>query len=251
MPIFFDAVDALGLLADTVGKSIESALLPRVQTNGDAYAIKMFLPDGIIAGRDTKYGRGVALHTNEVGGGTSLAAFTFDQACLNGMISKQELLQLKVVHVNGAVDYFETGKNLQRGMDVLYAAGNDLLTQMGYAYDIPVAEPEKVIAHLVKEHRLTEQEGRCWFTGYIDETAGRLRRPKQTAFSIVNGLNKGAHAITNPERRDELEGLTVKVLAPSRRSSKDEIQVYWEGLSKKASKLGEADYLKYQWLNCN
>jgi hypothetical protein len=250
VPIFFDAVNALELLADIIGEHVDGAILPRVQTNGDTYAIKMFLPDSILAGRDTRYGRGLAVTIDEVGGGTSLAAFTFDHACLNGMIAIREQLRLKLTLYQGVVDYVETGKGLQRSMDVLTAAGDDLLTQMGYAYDIAVEEPEKVIAYLTKEHRLTEEEGKHWFTGYIDETAGQLRRPKRTAYSIVNGLNKGAHSINDPCRRDELEGLTARVLAPSRGSGQEDMRAYWDNLGKKASKLAEADYLKYQWLSC-
>ena len=248
VPVFFDAVNALELMADVVGERIDGAILPRVNTDKDVYAIKMFLPDSIIGGRDTKYGRGLAININEVGGGTSLAAFTFDQACLNGMIAMQEQLKLKITLSNGAIDYVETGKDLQRGMDVLAAAGDDLLAQMGYAYDIAVEQPEKVIAHLVKEHRLTDEEGKCWFTGYVEETAGQLCRPKRTAYSVVNGLNKGVQLLADPRRRDELEGLTARVLSPVRKASEEEMRAYWDGISKKASKLEEADYLKYQWL---
>jgi len=244
VPVQFDAIDLLELISDKI-KEAGSTISPRFNEAAmDDYRINLFFPDTLFEGRDSKYGRGLQFHISEVGGGTQVRAYTFDTACCNGCVSIHESLSLKIVARDGRVNRTATGDNLLRGMDVLYAAGDDLLTKMGYTYDIPVPEPIKTIAYLIRDLKLTEEEGKHWVDGYVDETIER-RRPATTAYTILNGLNRGAQFVDSEVSAQRMEETVARLLSPKPDSTKEELDGFFAKVNAKASRLKEEDYLPY------
>lgn len=237
VPVFFDTRKVLEILADAVGEDIATAALPRVQTDGNGYSVKVILPDSVETVHSTAYVRGLALSISEVGLATILSAYVFDPLNRTGMVEARDKFHLQPAFHNGEVDDTATVKSMKQAIDVACSASKGLVAQIDYAHEISVAEPEALLAYLAKQYRLTQEEANFWVTGFCEVGAVGLPVSAGRAYFVLNGLIRGAKGFADSARRDRLEGLASAILAPSSKSSREEMRGHWECLARKTSKL--------------
>lgn len=229
------------------GEGWGNALASHIQEDFDSMTGNLIFPDYMKQQPDSEYGVGIAFRNSEVteGGGMEISAFLFRAICLNGCIWSRRNSAIRVIEEGKeSIDYRSLKAKIQQVVDIALSEGHDLLTRMGYTYEIPVPSPEKVIAFLAREHALTQEQSRTWYHGYQTETIRDGAPFKQTAFGVVQGLTRAAQCWQG-DSRQRLEGLASALVAKSLTDDIDAIARRWGKWNEDASTIKEETVRTY------
>jgi hypothetical protein len=241
-----DAVNVMEMIHEHV-PGAQDAVLPAMRDDLDNIEVNLFLPDKLVDGPDSKFGRGIRFNICELTGKTSMTAYTFDHACLNGCVSAKDQIPIKVQYVGPHIDFASTGKAVGDAVASLILSGEELIALMGLTYNVPVPNPPATIAYLAKTHRLTRDQGRAWFTGYVNETVSSVARPKCMAFSVLSGLTRGAHYL-EARAAEPLALLQSRLIRPVPVTKTLDIEEYWAEVNRQSARIPEEEYVSYEWL---
>jgi hypothetical protein len=236
--------DAVRAIADAIPSSAHGdVLVAHMWDDGDDVKGSLLLPDYLQTAVSDGYGCGAYFMNSEVGNKMfRLHPYLFRGVCLNGIISGQFASEVKLdVKHNGHIDWIGIRIKVKRAMDVCFAHGQDLLTQLGYTEDIAVPNVTNTVALLARDHKLTRSQAMAWLEGYKIEIGEQAE--EKTAFAVVNGLTRGAQKFTG-DARERMEMVAGAILSPKLGSTKDATAASWKSACEAASRLSTEDVSK-------
>lgn len=240
----YAAVDSwplIQMVADSLTREEqEAARVHRLSYDGDELTASMFWPGSERVVNGEAYRVGVAVQTSEVGTlRLRVSAWIGRLVCANGLIVNSELGEFVSRRHVGRIDMVELAQGVRGAVGCAMDKADRALVQLDSSRDMPVADADRAIVQLSRELRLTRDQTRAWLDGH-DATLAEPNVGGITAFSLVNGLTRGAQ---NPEfeatTRSYLESLAGRVLAPSLDSTESTMRDWWEELQLRARSLSD------------
>lgn len=237
--------DVLEMVGGAFKGGYSDALCSHWHYDGDNMFGNILLPDYIKTRPDSDYGVGISIVNSETTKFTyRINPFLFRAICFNGNIWSRydSVIKVNDKHL-GNIDMTALTAKTHKAIKVALDHGNDLLLLMDYTKDIKVENPEKVIAALSIENKLTQEQARAWNQGYIDtlaEKSGDIA--EKTAFGVINGLTLGAQFFEANTKRN-MEIVSGNLIAVKK--DKDALIKKWDNIIAYANGLEEEDIKKY------
>lgn len=118
------------------------------------------------------------------------------------------------------------------------AQADRALVQFEAGRKVKLADAERIIIQLGREHRLTTEQVKGWLRGH-DATLSEPTVREVSAFSIINGLTKSAQESELASERTQLEALAGRLVAPRFDALFGEIEAEWRRIETRASMLSD------------
>jgi hypothetical protein len=225
----------------------DAARVHRLSYDGDELLCNILWPGGdrIVGGE--AYKCGVAIQTSEVGTlRLRVAGVVTRLVCSNGLILVGELNEMVSKRHVGRIDMVELAKGIGAAVGSALERADRALVQLEASRAIEVRDAERAIVQLGRELKLTREQTRAWLDGH-DLTLGEPTVGEVSAFSVVNGLTRGAQEPQfEAASRSLLESLAGRVLAPSLNSSESTMRAWWDELQLRARSLSDEVVASYR-----
>lgn len=225
----------------------DAARVHRLSYDGDVLLCNVLWPGGDRTVGGEAYKCGVSIQTSEVGTlRLRVAGVVTRLVCSNGLILVGELSESVSKRHVGRIDMSELAQGLRAAVGSALEQADRALIQLESSRGILVADADRAIVQLSRELKLTRDQTGAWLQGH-DATLGEPQVHEVSAFSLVNGLTRGAQ---NPEfeatTRSYLESLAGRILAPSLDSSESTMRSWWHELQLRARSLSEEVVASYR-----
>lgn len=247
----YAAVDSwplMQMVADSLTREEqEAARVHRLSYDGDELTTSLFWPGSERVVNGEAYRVGVAVQTSEVGTlRLRVSAWIGRLVCANGLIVNSELGEFVSRRHVGRIDMVELAQGVRGAVACAMEKADRALLQLDSSRAIHVGDADRAIVQLSRELKLTKGQSRAWLEGHqatLDEpSVGEV-----SAFSIVNGLTRGAqNAEFDATTRSYLELLAGRVLAPSLDSSDSAMRNWWDELQLRARSLSDEVVASYR-----
>lgn len=234
-----DSFPLVQMVADSLTREEqEAARMHRLSYDGDELTASLFWPGSERVVNGEAYRVGVAVQTSEVGTlRLRVSAWIGRLVCANGLIVNSELGDFVSRRHVGRIDMQELARGVRGAVSCAMEKSDRALAQLDFSRDIRVADADRTIVQLSRELKLTREQTRAWLQGH-DTTLAEPRVGGVTAFSVVNGLTRGAqHEEFEATNRSYLESLAGRILAPSLDSSESTMRNWWDELQLRARSL--------------
>jgi len=247
----YAAVDSwplMQMVADSLTREEQQAArVHRMSYDGDELTTSLFWPGSERVVDGESYRVGVAIQTSEVGTlRLRVAAWVGRLVCDNGLIVNSELGEYVSRRHVGRIDMQVLTQGVRGAVACALEKADRALTQLGSARSIPVADADRAIVQLGRELKLTNDQTRAWLNGH-DATIVEPSVRKVSAFSVVNGLTRGAqYDEFEATTRSHLESLAGRILAPSLDSSESTMRNWWDELQLRARSLSDEAVAVYR-----
>lgn len=247
----YAAVDSwplMQMVADSLTREEqEAARVHRLSYNGDELTTSLFWPGSERVVNGEVYRVGVAVQTSEVGTmRLRVSAWIGRLVCANGLIVNSELGEFVSRRHVGRIDMAELAQGVRGAVGCAMEKADRALVQLDSSRGIRVADADRAIVQLSREMKLTKEQTRAWLEGH-DATLAEPNAGGVTAFSLINGLTRGAqNGEFEATARTYLESLAGRVLAPSLDSSESTMRNWWDELQLRARSLDEEVVASYR-----
>lgn len=243
-----DSYPLMQMVADSLTREEhETARVHRLSYDGDELTTNLFWPGSERVVNGESYRVGVAVQTSEVGTlRLRVSAWIGRLVCSNGLIVNSELGEFVSRRHVGRMDMNELAKGVRGAVGCAMEKADRALVQLDSARAIPVADAERAIVQLGRELRLTKNQTRAWLEGH-DTTLGEPYVGEVSAFSVVNGLTRGAQSDEfEATTRSYLESVAGRILAPSLDSTESGMGNWWSELQLRARSLSDEVVASYR-----
>lgn len=237
----FDNLQVMEAVKASLPGGSKGALCSYLFDDGDKVSGSVLLPDNMKAEPDSDWGVGFLFGNSEVGDGIYfLIPYLFRALCFNGIRAGQRMSKsvIQVIH-RGKMDVDKIRADTKRAITVALSQGNDLLTLMGYARDIPVSNMPGMIVAAGGELGLTSADMVGWAKGYRDSQEEPF--VDGTLFGLVQGLTRYARDVKDEDLRARLETSASLVLSTKLIPAKELVENRAAWFSQRASMLEEDD----------
>jgi hypothetical protein len=238
----FDNHEACGMIENALG-SLDNVLVARGFTNQDSLMLDLVLPDEMQDNPHSQWGVGVSFGNNEIGEGTfSVEPYVFRTISRAGYRwgGFSTLVTVSQRHM-GKINHTALQANVKKSIDIALTEGRSMLTILDLSQSIKISDPAVVLAGLVKEAKLVQNDieiiARKYLLGLNDS------RTDGTAFGIVEAIALAATEF-HGERRVEIESVAGRLIAPSLKSNLQDIANHWSNIESTASRRHDADTLQ-------
>lgn len=247
----YAAVDSwplMQMVADSLTQEEQQAArVHRLSYDGDELTTSLFWPGSERLVNGEAYRVGVAVQTSEVGTlRLRVSAWIGRLVCANGLIVNSELGEFVSRRHVGRIDMQELALAVRGAVSCAMEKADRALVQLDSSRAVHVADADRAIVQLSRELKLTKDQTRSWLEGH-DATIDEPSVGEVSAFSIVNGLTRGAQ---NPEfepaTRTYLELLAGRVLAPALNSSESQMRDWWTEVQLRARSLSDEVVSSYR-----
>ena len=194
--------------------------------------LNLLLPDSFKS-VDFEMGVGLSIANGRYGlAKLEITPYVFRSICYNGTRWgwRESNIGLRQKHA-GRIDRDRLQAEIQRAINVGLSGGNDLLAVMGYASEIAIADPKRMIASLSHDAKLSLDQTKAWMRGYDDEPIGN-------ACGVIGGLTRGAQKLSDSVR-NQLEAVAGSLLAPSIKADCRAVEAHWARLISRASNVSD------------
>ncbi len=195
--------------------------------------LNLLLPDSFKDDPDSSYGCGISICNGRLGlGKLAISPYIFRSICWNGTRWgwRETNVGVNQKH-SGRIDRNRLQADINRAVKVALSGGHDLLALMYYTREIAVIDPQRLIASLSQDRRLSTEQARAWLKGYSEE-------PVDTAFGVVGGLTRGAQSLA-PGIRNQLEEVAGAILVPSLTADRRAVERHWSKLLERAQNVSD------------
>lgn len=225
----------------------EAARVHRLSYDGDELTTSMFWPGSERVVDGEAYRVGVAVQTSEVGTlRLRVSAWIGRLVCANGLIVNSELGDFVSRRHVGRIDMLVLAQGVRGAVACAMQKADRALAQLDSSRGMLVTDADRAIVQLGRELRLTRDQTRAWLDGH-DATIAEPNVGEVTAFSVVNGLTRGAqNAEFEAPTRTYLESLAGRILAPSLDSSESMMRNWWDELQLRARSLSDEVVASYR-----
>jgi len=182
---------------------------------------------------DSSYGCGISVANGRLGlGKLTITPYIFRSVCWNGTRWgwRESNVGVNQKHA-GRIDRDRLQSDIHRAVRVALSGGHDFLALMDFTREIAVTDPQRLIASLSQDRRLSTEQARAWLRGYDDE-------PVDTAFGVVGGLTRGAQSLA-PGIRNQLEEIAGAILVPSLSADRHAVDRHWSKLLERANHVSD------------
>lgn len=235
-----DSWPLMELLVDSLTREEQiAAKTHRLWYDEDELITALFWPgcDRQVGGEAYKVG--VHLQNSEVGTyRLQLSAYVMRKTCSNGNLVNSPLGDF-VSKRHIGVDMAKIALGVRAAVGCAMERADRAIYQLEYSRGIPVEDGERTIVQASRELKLTRDQTRAWLRGH-EQTLDEPGVGEVSAFSIVNGLTKGAqNPGFEPPCRAYLESLAGRILAPSLGSSESTMSSWWKDLQVRARSVSD------------
>lgn len=246
----YAAVDVnvlVGMVGDALTASErEQARVHRISYDGDQFFATLLIgPESLVEIGTERYVRGLSIATSEDGSlRISLEPFIGRLACSNGLIVCTPTgQQVSKRHV-GRIDVCEMAADVARTVRSSLAQADRALVQFEAGRKVELADAERIIIQLGRDHRLTTEQTKGWLRGH-DATLSEPSVGEVSAFSVINGLTRSAQETELATERSQLEALAGRLVAPRFDALFGEIEAEWRRIETRASMLSDEVVASY------
>jgi hypothetical protein len=109
---------------------------------------------------------------------------------------------------------------------------------------VELADADRIIIQLGREHRLTIEQVMGWMRGH-EATLAEPNVGEVSAFSVINGLTRSAQDSELATDRTQLEALAGRLVAPRFDALYGEIEAEWRRIETRASMLSDEVLERY------
>jgi hypothetical protein len=246
----YAAVDVnvlVAMVADALtAQEREQARVHRFSYDGDQFFGTLLIgPESLVEVGNERYVRGISLVSSEDGSlRISLEPFIGRLACSNGLIVCTPAGQAVSKRHVGKVDLSKLAADIRVTVVSSFAQSDRALVQLEAGRKVELANAERIIIQLGRDHRLTTEQIKGWLRGH-DVTLSEPTVGEVSAFSIINGLTKSAQESEIAEERTQLESLAGNLVAPRFDALFEQIEAEWRRVETRASMLSDEVVASY------
>ena len=246
----YAAVDAnvlVAMVADALTASErEQARAHRISYDGDELLCNLVWPgcDRQVGGES--YQVGIAIQTSEIGTlRMQIQPWIGRLVCANGLVVCTPTGQAVSKRQVGKVDRNQLAADIRVTVGSALAQADRSLVQFEAGRKVELANADRIIIQLSREHRLTTDQTKAWLRGH-EATLSEPNVGEVSAFSIINGLTRSAQDSELATERTQLETLAGLLVAPTRFDALyEEIERDWRRIETRASMLSDEVVASY------
>lgn len=239
----YAAVDAnvlVAMVADALTASERAeARVHRLSYDGDELLCNLVWPgcDRQVGGE--AYQVGIAIQTSEIGTlRMQVQPWIGRLVCANGLIVCTPTGQAVSKRHIGKVDLSQLAAEIRVTVSSALAQSERALMQFEAGRKVEVADADRIIIQLGREHRLTIEQVKGWMRGH-EATLAEPNVGEVSAFSVINGLTRSAQDSELATERTQLEALAGRLVAPRFDALYGEIEAEWRRIETRASMLSD------------
>lgn len=239
----YAAVDVnvlVAMVADALTASErEQAWVHRLSYDGDELLCSLVWPgcDRHVGGESFQVG--IAIQTSEVGTlRMQVQPWIGRLVCANGLIVCTPTGQAVSKRHIGKIDLNQLAADIRVTVGSALSQADRALVQFEAGRKVELADAERIIIQLGRDHRLTTEQTKGWLRGH-DATLCEPTVGEVSAFSIINGLTKSAQESELASERTQLEALAGRLVTPRFDALYEEIEAEWRRIETRASMLSD------------
>lgn len=235
-----DNVDVIDAVIRGIPGVVSDCVVSNYRNDGDEMYSTVYLPDYNKV-EDSEYSCGFTITNSEVRSTTyNIKPFIYRRVDQTGYVydKKDSVVRMNMKH-SGKINKDKVETLTKSGINTALDLGRNLIDKFEWSKRVQISNAIRLIAALCREYKFSIQEGRRWYTNYLQSEY------KTTAFGIINSLSVTAKEYED-ETRAMLEGATLKIAIPSLDSSFEEIQKRWSQYQSKAQLLDEKVVAQYE-----
>ena len=239
----YAAVDAnvlVAMVADALTASErEQARVHRLTYNGDELLCNLVWPgcDRQVGGES--YQVGIAIQTSEIGTlRMQIQPWIGRLVCANGLIVFTPTGQAVSKRHVGRIDLNMLAGDIRATVGSALAQADRALVQFEAGRKVKLADTDRIIIQLGRDHRLTTEQVKGWLRGH-EATLSEPSVGEVSAFSVINGLTRSAQESELATERSQLEALGGTLVAPRYDALFPEIEREWRRIETRASMLSD------------
>lgn len=246
----YAAVDVkvlLAMVADALTASErEQARVHRLSYDGDQFFGNLVIgPKSLVEFGNERYVRGLALASSEDGSHRiEIQVWLGRVACRNGLIVCTPAGQAVSKRHVGKIDLNQLATSIRERTVSAFREADRTIMQFEAGRKVELADAERIIIQLGRDHRLTTEQTKGWLRGH-DATLCEPTVGEVSAFSIINGLTKSAQESELASERTQLEALAGRLVAPRFDALYEEIEAEWRRIETRASMLSDEVIASY------
>jgi len=239
----YAAVDAnvlVAMVADALTASErEQARVHRLSYDGDELLCNLVWPgcDRQVGGE--AYQVGIAIQTSEIGTlRMQVQPWIGRLVCANGLIVCTRTGEAVSKRHVGKIDLNQLAADIRVTVGSALAQADRALVQFLAGRKVKLADSDRIIIQLGRDHRLTTEQTKRWLRGkektLCEPTVGEV-----SAFSIINGLTRSAQESEMASERTQLESLAGRLVSGRFDALYPEIEAEWRRVETRASMLSD------------
>lgn len=239
----YAAVDAnvlVAMVADALTASErEQARVNRLSYDGDELLCNLVWPGCERQVGGEAYQVGIAIQTSEVGTlRMQVQPWIGRLVCANGLIVCTPTGQAVSKRHIGKIDLNQLATDIRVTVGSALSQADRALVQFEAGRKVNLADSDRIIIQLSRDHRLTTEQTKGWLRGH-DATLCEPSVGEVSAFSVINGLTRSAQDSEFATERTQLEALAGRLVAPHFDALYGEIQAEWRRVESRASMLSD------------
>jgi hypothetical protein len=229
----------IAMVADALTASErEQARVHRLSYDGDELLCNLVWP-GCDRQLGEAYQVGIAIQTSEIGTlRMQVQPWIGRLVCANGLIVCTPTGQAVSKRHVGKIDLNLLAGDIRATVGSALAQADRALVQFEAGRRVELADAERIIIQLGRDHRLTTEQTKGWLRGH-DATLSEPNVGDASAFSIINGLTRSAQESELATERTQLEALAGRILVPRFDALYPEILAEWRRIETRASMLSD------------
>ena len=245
----YAAVDAnvlVSMVADALtAPEREEARVHRLSYDGDELLCNLVWPGCQRQMGSESFQVGIAIQTSEIGTlRMQVQPWIGRLVCANGLIVCTPTGQAVSKRHVGKIDLNLLAGDIRVAVGSALAHADRALVQFEAGRKVNLADAERIIIQLGREHRLTTEQVKGWLRGHeatlSEPTVGEI-----SAFSVINGLTRSAQVTELATERSQLEALAGRLVAPRFDALFGEIEAEWRRIETRASMLSDEVVASY------
>lgn len=233
-----DNADALEIVLDSMPRgAMEDVLACHVDDDGDSFRAMLLSPDYIQSFPDSDFGVGLTVQNSEVGlVQFGLDSMSFRAICRNSCVHGKELHGSVSRKHQGSIDMDQLRLDVRKAVGLALNHGRDSVLTMQKLKTIGLANSEKMIVQLSREHGLDRDEAKGWHRGLGETLKEPTMNWEGTAYALFQGLTRSATYQKGVER-SRIEAVASKIMAPTVPIESAVLNDYWIRLSERAESV--------------
>ena len=239
----YAAVDAnvlVAMVANALTASErEQARVHRLSYDGDELLCNLVWPgcDRQVGGES--YQVGIAIQTSEIGTlRMQVQPWIGRLVCANGLIVCTPTGQAVSKRHVGKIDLNQLAADIRVTVGSALAQADRALVQFLAGRKVKLADSDRIIIQLGRDHRLTTEQTKRWLRGH-ETTLSEPTVGEVSAFSIINGLTRSAQESEMASERTQLESLAGRLVSGRFDALYPEIEAEWRRVETRASMLSD------------
>lgn len=230
----------LGMISDALtAPERAEARVHRLSYDGDELLCNLVWPgcDRQVGGES--YQVGIAIQTSEIGTlRMQVQPWIGRLVCSNGLVVNTSTGQAVSKRHVGKIDLNQLAAEIRATVGSALAQSERALMQFEAGRKVELADADRIIIQLGREHRLTIEQVKGWMRGH-EATLAEPNVGEVSAFSVINGLTRSAQDSELATERTQLEALAGRLVAPRFDALYGEIEAEWRRIETRASMLSD------------